>query len=400
MGLIKAGLGAVGSTMRDQWKEFIYCDSMDDNTLVKKGQKQTSAGNKGSDNIISDGSKIAVANGQAMLIVEQGQVVEFSAEPGEFIFDNSSEPSIFQGDLNEGIKNTFETMKRRFTMGGSSGKDQRVYYINTKEIQGNRFGTPNPVPFRIVDRNIGLDIDMSVRANGEYTFRIIDPILFYVNVSGNVENSYRKEDIENTMRMEFLSALQPAFAEISKMGIRYSELPGHTMELSDVMNKILSEKWTSLRGIEIVSVGINSITALKEDEDMIKELQKSAVYRDPSMAGAAMVGAQSDAMRSAAKNPSGAMGGFVGMNMASNAGGNKATDFYAMVNNEEKREESSKEEWTCPNCSTKNTGNFCTNCGTKKPQGGSSVKCGNCGWQSDSSLEVPNYCPECGNPLK
>lgn len=384
MGLIKAGLSAIGSTMADQWKEFFYCDAMSADVLVSKGQKRVSgrsANVRGSDNIITNGSGIAVANGQCMIIVEQGEVVEFSAEPGQYTYDTSTEPSIFQGDLKDSIMETFKTIGKRFTYGGDTGKDQRIYYFNTKEIPGNKFGTPNPVPFRVVDRNIGLDVDISVRANGLYSYRIVDPLLFYTNVTGNVAGEFRREEIDSTLRSEFLNALQPAFAKISQMGIRYSELPGHTMELSDAMNEVLSQKWGELRGLEILTVSINSITAPKEDEDMIKELQRSAVYRDPSMAGATIVGAQADAMREAAKNPGGAMGGFIGMGMARDAGGVNPESFYKMAEEKKEREPEETPEqksqpgpkpqgarWFCPECGTENYGKFCTNCGTKKPE--------------------------------
>ncbi|MEG0391357.1 MAG: SPFH domain-containing protein, partial [Anaerovoracaceae bacterium] len=314
MGLIKAGIGAIGGTLADQWKEFFSCDAMESDVLVLKGEKSTSgrsSNKKGSDNVISNGSGIAVADGQCMIIVEQGKIVEFCAEPGQFTYDNSSEPSLFSGDLGQGILDAFHTMGKRFTFGGDAAKDQRVYYFNTKELIDNKFGTPNPIPFRVVDRNIGLDVDISIRCNGSYSYKIVNPILFYTNVCGNVEVEYTREDIEGQLKAEFLSALQPAFAKISEMGIRYSAIPGHTTELSDAMNQVLTEKWTALRGLAIVSVGINSVTAPKEDEDMIKDLQRTAVMRDPSMAAATIVGAQSDAMKAAAANENGAMMGFM-----------------------------------------------------------------------------------------
>ena len=211
-----------------------------------------SSNTKGNDNIISNGSGIAVADGQCMIIVEQGKIVEICAEPGEFTYDSSTEPSIFSGKLGDSIKESFKAVGKRFTYGGDTGKDQRVYYFNTKELIGNMFGTPNPVPFRVVDRNIGLDIDISVRCNGTYSYKISDPILFYTNVCGNVEREYAREEIDGQLKSEFLNALQPAFAKISDMGIRYSALPGHTMELSDAMNEVLTEKWGNLRGLSNV----------------------------------------------------------------------------------------------------------------------------------------------------
>ncbi|WP_455089320.1 SPFH domain-containing protein [Peptoanaerobacter stomatis] len=450
MGLIKAGLGALSGTMADQWKEFFYCDSIPNDVLVVKGEKRIggrSSNKKGSDNIISQGSGIAVADGQCMMIVEQGKVVEFCAEPGEFTFDSSTEPSIFNGSLGEGIKKTFETVGKRFAYGGDTGKDQRVYYFNMKELLDNKFGTQNPVPFRVVDRNIGLDVDISVRCNGVYSYKITNPMLFYANVCGNVENQYDRSEIDGQLKSEFLNALQPSFAKISEMGIRYSALPGHTMELSDAMNEILTPKWSELRGISIVSVGINSITAPKEDEDMIKQLQRTAVMRDPNMAAATLVGAQSDAMRAAASNEGGAMMGFMGMGMAQQAGGMNAQNLFQMGQQQQMQQQQMqqqqmqqqqpqqpqmqrpypqppKDTWTC-SCGTVNTGKFCVECASPKPQanvdgwtcscgainkgkfcsecgipkpaGAPLYKCDKCGWEPEDPTKPPKFCPECGD---
>ena len=329
MGLIKAVTSAVGGVVADQWEEYFYCDSLDADVLVTKGhkrQKGRGAGNnKGEDNIISNGSVIAVNEGQCMIIVDQGKVVELCAEAGEFRYDTSSEPSIFCGNLGENIKKTFSTIGRRIAFGGETAKDQRVYFFNTKEIMGNKYGTANPVPFRVVDQNIGLDIDISIRCNGEYSYHITDPILFYTNVCGNVVSDYERSEIDSQLKTELMTALQPAFAKISAMGIRYSAVPAHTMELADALNEVLSEKWAQLRGIEIVSFGINTMKASEEDEAMIKELQKSAVLRNPNMAAATLVGAQAEAMKAAASNTStGPMMAFAGMNMANMAGGMNA----------------------------------------------------------------------------
>ena len=193
MGLIKAVTGAVGGTLADQWKEFFYCESMPADVLITKGVKRItsrSTNTKGNDNIISNGSGIAVADGQCMIIVEQGRVVAMSAEPGQYTFDTSTEPSIFSGSLGASVINTFKTMGRRITYGGDTGKDQRVYYINLKELIDNKFGTSTPIPFRVVDRNIGLDVDVSIRCFGTFSYKISDPILFYANVAGNVEADY------------------------------------------------------------------------------------------------------------------------------------------------------------------------------------------------------------------
>ena len=294
MGLIKAFTGALGGTTADQWREYFYCDSLSADTLVAKGQKRVSgrsSNRKGEENIISNGSVIAVNEGQCMIIVEQGKVTELCAEAGEFLYDSSTEPSIFYGGLGKGILDSFKTIGKRFTFGGDTAKDQRVYFFNTKEIMGNKYGTPNPVPFRVVDRNVGLDVDIAIRCHGEYSYKITDPILFYTNVCGNVAGVYDRSEIDGQLKSELMTALQPAFAKISDMGIRYSALPGHTVEMAEALNEVLSEKWSKMRGISVFSIGINSVTASEEDEKMIKELQRNAAYRNPTMAAATLVGA-------------------------------------------------------------------------------------------------------------
>lgn len=442
MGLIKAISGAIRGVAADQWKEYFYCDALESDVLVVKGQRRNNSkfgtGNKGNDNLISNGSVVAVNEGQCMIIVDQGKVVEFCAEAGEFLYDTSSEPSLLHGDLGENIGKTFSTIGKRFTFGGDTGKDQRIYFFNTKEIMGNRYGTANPVPFRVVDANIGLDADISVRCNGEYSYQIFDPILFYTNVCGNVTEEFTRDKIESQLKTELMTALQPAFAEISAMGIRYSAIPAHTMEVADALNKVLSEKWSTLRGIRIVSFGVNTIKASEEDEQMIKDLQKTAVLRNPNMAAATLVGAQAEAMKSAASNTStGPMMAFAGMNMANQAGGMDANSLFAMGQQQSTppsnpvppapaqaaAETTSAGSWAC-SCGAVNTGNFCVECGTKKPsakpgwtcscgavnQGKFCQECGakkpadaplyrcdKCGWQPEDPHHPPKFCPECGD---
>ena len=421
MGLIKAAIGSLSGVLADQWREYFYCDSLDADTLMAKGVKKAgkrSSNTKGSDNVITNGSVIAVNEGQCMMIVQQGQIVEFSAEPGEFTWDSSTEGSIFYGGFGEGLEASWENFKRRFTFGGDTAKDQRVYFFNTKEIVGNKYGTPTPVPFRVVDHNIGLDVDISVRCNGEYSYKITDPMLFYKNVAGNVDREYDRKSIDSTLKSEFLTALQPAFAKISAQGIRYSALPGHTLELSEAMNSVLSAKWSGLRGISIVSVGVNSITASPEDEAMIKELQKSAVFRNTNMAAAHMVQAQAEAMKNAASNSGGAMAGFLGMNMAQQAGGMNAAQLFQMGAQQPAPAAAPANGWTCK-CGTVNTGKFCTECGAsqgwvcacgavnkgkfcsecgaKKPANEPQYRCDKCGWEPEDPKNPPKFCPECGD---
>ncbi len=438
MGLIKAVKSAVGGVVADQWLEYFYCDSLDSDVLVTKGHKRQqgrgAGNNKGEDNIISNGSVIAVNEGQCMIIVDQGKVVEFCAEAGEFKYDTSTEPSLFCGSLGENIKKTFATIGKRFTFGGETAKDQRVYFFNTKEIMGNKYGTANPVPFRVVDENIGLDIDISIRCNGEYSYHIVDPILFYTNVCGNVVNDYERSEIDSQLKTELMTALQPAFAKISAMGIRYSAVPAHTMELADALNEVLSEKWAQLRGLEIVSFGINTMKASEEDEAMIKELQKSAVLRNPNMAAATLVGAQAEAMKSAAANTStGPMMAFAGMNMANMAGGMNAQNLFAMGGAQQQAApqqaaapQAAAAGWTCScgkagntgkfcaecgapkpadeagwtcSCGAVNKGKFCSECGAKKPAGAPLYKCDKCGWEPEDPKNPPKFCPECGDPF-
>lgn len=457
MGLIRAMGGAVGGTLADQWKEYFYCEAMDADVLVCKGQKRVSgrsSNTKGSDNIITNGSVVAVNEGQCMIIVEQGKVVELCSEPGEFVYDTSTEPSIFEGKLSKSIKEVFATIGKRFTFGGDTAKDQRIYYFNTKEINGNKYGTPNPVPFRVVDNNIGLDVDISIRCNGEYSYKIVNPILFYTNVCGNVEEEYERSEIDSMLKTELLTALQPAFAKISDMGIRYSALPGHTMEIADALNAVLSKKWADLRGIEIASFGINSVTASKEDEEMIKQLQKTAVLQNPNMAAATLVGAQGEAMKAAASNPNGAMAGFMGMGMVQNSMGTDAQSLFAMGQQQRMQQQNEAQQlaaqeqrsvaqagqpgqnnaavsnevsngWVCEcgisntgkfcvecgkpkpqpvqgwvcSCGTVNKGKFCMECGAKKPAEAPLYKCDKCGWEPEDPKNPPKFCPECGDPF-
>lgn len=437
MGLIKAGMGAVGGVLGDQWKEFIYCDSLAEDVLVTKGQKRLSSEGRSSNtsseaNVISNGSVIAVNEGQAMIIVEQGKVVDLCAEPGEYIYDQSSEPSIFVGDLSDGIMDVFRQIGKRFTFGGDPGKDQRVYYFNIKEIMGNKYGTPSAVPFRVVDNNVGLDIDIAIRCFGEYSYRVTNPILFYTNVCGNVEADYTRSKIDSQLKTELMTALQPAFAKISAMGIRYSALPGHTMELATALNDVLSKKWSELRGIEIVSFGVSSVKASEEDEQMIKELQRNAAFRNPTMAAAHLVGAQAEAMKAAAANEGnmGAAMGFMGMNMANNAGGMNAGNLFAMGQAQQQQAQPAQAApqadgwkcacgavnsgkfcsecgsakpapqnangWTCA-CGSVNKGKFCGECGAKKPANAPLYKCDKCGWEPEDPSKPPRFCPECGD---
>ena len=458
MGLIKAALGSAGGVLADQWKDYFYCEALGADVLAVKGQKRTSgrsSNTRGSDNIISNGSVIAVADGQCMMIVEQGKVVDVCAEPGEYTYDTSTEPSIFAGSLGEGIKSVFQNIGKRFTFGGEAPKDQRIYYFNTKEILGNKYGTPAPISITaLVDRSVARTLTIGIRCFGEYSFRVANPLLFYTGVCGNVEEAYTRQNLESQMRTELLTALSPAFGKISQQGIIYSDLTMHTMEMADTLNEILSNKWRDLRGLEIVSFGISSIRPDEESEKKIREMQESLFYSDPTLAGARSVAAQASAMETAAGNSAGAMTGFMGMGMVGNMGGGNAANLFAMGQQQAAQQPApapaaSAGGWKCacgatvngnfcpecgakkpapaagwkcscgavvsgnfcPECGTKkpaeegwqcacgavNKGKFCPECGAKKPAGVPQYKCDKCGWEPEKGTKPPKFCPECGD---
>ena len=443
MGLIKAIAGAAGGVMADQWKEFFTCEALPADVLAVKGQKKTtrrSSNTHGDENIITSGSRIAVADGQCMLIVEQGKVVEVCAEPGEYTYDASTEPSIFAGNLGESIGLVLQNIGKRFTFGGEAPKDQRIYYFNTKELTGNKYGTPSPVPFRVVDQRAGIDIDIAIRCFGEYSYRITNPLLFYTNVCGNVTEDYTRDTIDGQLKSELLTALQPAFARISDMGIRYSSLPGHTREIAEALNEELSAQWRDRRGLEIVAFGVSSVKANEEDEQMIKEMQREAAYMDPTRAAAMLSRSQGEAMKAAASNTAtGPAMAFMGMGMAGQMGGINAQTLYAMGQQQAAQQAAQQpapqpaapaaapaadgwtcacgqsgntgkfcgncgqpkpadESWTCT-CGAVNKGKFCAECGRPRPAAVKKFKCDKCGWEPEDPTDPPKFCPECGDPF-
>lgn len=432
MGLIKALVGAGGGVLADQWKEFFYCDALAPNVLVTRGQKQItsrSSNTKGNDNIISNGSGIAVADGQCMLIVENGKIVEVCAEPGKFTYNSSTEPSIFAGSLGQSILDTFKVIGKRFTYGGDTGTDQRVYYINTKEIIGNLFGTPEAIPFRVVDSKIGLDIDVSLTCNGNYTYKITNPLLFYTNVCGNVTSDYTKETIQGDLKADLLDKLGMAFAELSNQEIRPNQLASKNKEIRDSLRNILKEEWGDHRGIQLEKISFKSITIPAEEREMIRNLQKTAVFQNASMGAAHLVQSQGQAMQDAAKNSAGAMTGFMGMGFAQGMGGGQNAmniqSLYAMgeqqkANNQaQQTAQPAQDSWKC-SCGAESTGKFCTNCGASKPepqpqQGAWKCACGaantgkfctNCGESKPAekgwtctcgTVNMGKFCPQCGS---
>ena len=463
MGLLKAGIGALGGVLADQWKEFFYCEALDMDTLVVKGSKRVggrSSNTKGSDNVISNGSVIAVADGQCMIIVEQGKIVEVCAEPGEFVYDSSTEPSIFAGKLGTSILDTFKAIGKRFTYGGDTGKDQRVYYFNTKEIMGNKFGTPSPIIFEVMNKRIGFSRTVNVRCNGVYSYIITNPLLFYTKVCGNVEQAFTRDQIDEQMKAEFVSALQPAFGALAEMELRPAQLPAKVNELKRAMNEALQYEWVESRGISVEKIALNPITLSDEDMKKIQEMEDSMSYgSNAAMMAGRMTTATANAMEIAAGNSAGAMTGFMGMGMAGSAMGggfNAAQNFYQMGQQQQqaapaapaaegwkcscgaiatgkfcpecgskKPEPQAADGWKCAcgavnsgkfcaecgspkpaeasgwtcSCGMTNTGKFCQNCGSKKPEGVPQYKCDKCGWQPEDPTKAPRFCPECGDPF-
>ncbi len=463
MGLIKAIAGATGGVLADQWKEYIVCDALDKETLVVKGQKKVtgrSSNYKGDENIISNGSGIVVNEGQCMIIVEQGKVVELCAEPGRFTYDTSTEPSIFSGPLKESIKDTFRNIGKRFTYGGEAPNDQRVYYFNTKEIGDNKFGTASPIPFRVVDEEMGFRLSVDLRCNGVFSYKITDPMLFYTNVCSNISDTFDRSEIDGMLKGELMNALQPALAKIAAKKIAYYEIPAHTVEIADALNEVLSSQWRETRGIEVFSFAINSLTVPEDQRKKITEWEENAMTRDPLTAASRIVGSQADTMRMAASNENGALTGFMGMGMAMNQGGMNAQDLFAMGQQMQQQQPAQPapaapaadswkcscgntasgkfctecgakkpepkpaadswkcscgatvsgkfctecgspkpaqpQGWTC-RCGAVNQGKFCMECGAKKPAGAPLYRCDKCGWQPENPNNPPKFCPECGD---
>ncbi len=449
MGLIKAAKDSISTMLADQWLEYFICESMPSNTMVVKGQKKVNAGRnsntKGMDNIITNGSTIVVNEGQCMIIVDQGGVVDICAEAGAFVYEASTEPSLFYGDLGENVKNTFTTFWRRFTYGGNTGKDQRVYYFNTKEIMGNLYGTASPIEFHLVSPKTGFEFDTVVKCRGEYTFKIVDPLLFYKNVCGNVAADFNTTSgdgakLISNMKTDLLSYLPQALAPVAAQGVMPYQLGNYTGVICESLKTALSEKWTKARGIEMVTMSIIA-NVPEEARDELNKWNNTVMLTDPNMDRARKSEAFSNMMEKSQLGGEGGgdamsgmmnmmamnmMGGMMGGNnmMGSMMGGSNAyaqqpqqpaynaapaaapvlgwtcscgkTDNRGKFCAECGSPKPSEAGWTC-SCGHVNQGKFCQECGTKKPAGAPMYKCDKCGWEPEDPANPPKFCPECGD---
>lgn len=318
MGLVSIAASSMKGALQDIWRDYFYVDSMPDDILVIRASKRTNKKKKNNedDNVISNGSIIAVNDGQCAIITLNGTIQEICSQAGEFVYNQSTEPSMLCDGF---IKDTLTSFSTRFKFGGGLPQECRVYYINTKEIFGMHFGTTNPLSFRVVDKRAGIDIDIRLRMAGAFTIKVINPVTLYQNVTGNVIDCYKTEKITGQLRAELLSAMTSALAVLSTKGIRYSDIMIHVNELEIAAREVLHEIWQEDRGIQLENIVIASVAPVDEDLALIQQLQRNATFTDSRLAQANMMSAQMDAIRSAASNSAGALTGFMGMGMAMNS---------------------------------------------------------------------------------
>lgn len=395
MGLIKAFTNSAMSYIGDMWEDYIYCDSLDGNTLVQKGRarKSAGAGNNANENVITEGSRIAVNAGQMLVVVENGRIIDFTAEQGGYEYKSQTAPTMFCGDFGEALKISFNEIAGRFAFGGQPSNDQRVYFINTKEIPNNRFGFGN-VPYRDSEFNMTI----LLQGYGVFSYEIADPIVFYTNVCGNVTDKYMKSSIEPQLKAELQNAMLPVLGELAESGVHYDRLSGQTEKITELLETALSEQWKRVRGIEIKNIAFSNILPDDDSVEKIRQLQESRAYSGSrAMLGARVGAAQASAMESAAENSAGAVTGFMGMNMAQNTG---AVNVNELMKSEPVPVSpvsvpQAGETWVC-SCGMKNTMQFCPKCGSKRPE--ASV-CEGCGFEIPAQLSALNFCPNCGKKL-
>lgn len=370
MGLIKALTSATSQTLGDQFKEFVTCPEIDKNVLIQRGQVEHGKGNKNpSEGVISNGSTIVVPQGMAMMIIDNGEIKEFTAESGTFTYENGSEPSIFIGGLGEGIKNTFKTIGKRFTYGGMPAKDQRVYYVNLLTITGNKFGSPQPK--KITDEKYGM---LEVTFFGEYAFKVSDPMLLVNTVIGaNAKDTVTYDEIVGgQLKSKFIEQLTEAISKVMRnKKVSFGDMGLYGTEISNEMNNILDDSWKNLYGLEITDVAIADINLTDASMARVNKIDDATIFSNKDLQSGLMASASADAMKAAASNANGAMAGFMGMNMASGAGAsviNAVNDSKAQNNNQPETATTDSNIGNakfCSNCGAPASGNFCSMCGNK-----------------------------------
>lgn len=388
MGIIRAAVNAVHGSLADQWLETVEPYEMGEHTvftegiLVRKGQNK-----KGSQTILN-GSVIHVYDNQFMMLVDGGKIIDYTAEPGYFTVDQSSSPSMFSGSLDAAVKDTFERLK----FGGQTPHEQRVFYINLQEIKGIKFGTRNPVNYFDQFYNA----ELFLRAHGSYSIRIVDPLRFYAEAVPRNASRVEIEDINEQYMNEFLEGLQSSINQMAADGIRISFAASKSAELSRYMADAMDESWRAMRGMEIQSVAIASLSYDEASQKLIQMRNEGAMMSDPSIREGYVQGAMARSMEKAAANPNGAMNGFMGVQMGMNAFGSSFAS--ASASNQQQmqqqaaakaQQEAAKGVWKC-SCGTENTGKFCSNCGSAKPM---VWICGKCGTENSGK-----FCSNCGSP--
>lgn len=392
MGIIRAAAGALGGTLADSWLEYITAGEMGANTVMTKGVQVTrgkrGSNRKGTPDVISNGSRIEVGPNQMMILVDSGRIVDYTAEEGCYEVFLSSSPSMFNGELKDSVRETFE----RFKFGGQPGKSQQVYFINLQEIRGIRFGTRNALQYFDGFYNA----ELFVRCHGSYSVKITDPLKFYMEVAPRNAENLTFDDLGDQFNAEFLTALQAAIGQMAVDGVRISALPSKSMELSKYMATVLDEDWTQSRGLDICAVGLSSISYDEESKALINMRNQGAMMSDPTVREGYVQSSIAKGLQSAGANTAGAGQAFMAMGMGMQGAGNfmssaSATNAQQMQNAQQQQAAAQPAAggWTC-GCGTTNTGNFCTNCGGKKPEPAGSWTC-TCG-----TSNTGNFCTNCG----
>ena len=375
MGIIRAAVGSVTGALSDQFLEVVEPVNMGPQTLMTQGKLKNKSGFTSSD-IISNGSCVHVYDNQFMILTDGGKIIDYTAEPGYFIIDNSSAPSLFQGQFKASLKDVWE----RFKYNGTSPLAQKVYFINTQEIKGIKFGTRNAINYFDSFYNA----ELFLRAFGTYSIQVTNPLLFYANGCPRNATQVDVADINEQYLNEFLEALQAAINKMSADGERISFVASKSSTLSKYMADVLDETWRELRGLEVISVGIGSISYDEESQKLINMRNQGAMMQDPTIREGFVQSAVAQGLQNAGSNPAGAGAAFMGMGMGMNAAGGfmgtaSATNAAQMQQQAQQAPQAEAPaaggarqkqpgEWFCPECGTLNAGKFCMNCGTKKPE--------------------------------